>query len=220
MIRATASVISRASLVRSENERRSFATLGRACEAEATVVAVLEFIEVVARTRLGPLYRRSSAGGTRIVFTSSAHRPSGERLDLPVNSSRLLGRWVPFPGGIVLLFAWLVASVLAANPAAPGVHQSAQVQQTSGPAESALVGTIERFEASARRLILQTAADAHIAFILAPDAVVRLGSHTLPAAELATHRGRKAKVRYTQANGKRTAHWVVISSDPPRASQQ
>ena len=43
------------------------------------------------------------------------------------------------------------------------------------------------------------------------------GRETLPAAELASHRGRKAKVRYTQTNGRRTAHWVVISSDPPRA---
>ena len=89
----------------------------------------------------------------------------------------------------------------------------------AAPPESALVGTIEHFEASARRLVLQTAADAHIAFILAPDAVVRLGSKTLPAAELASHRGRKAKVRFTQTNGRRTAHWVVISSEPPRAQQ-
>jgi len=114
----------------------------------------------------------------------------------------------------------LVASVLAGTPDAAGFVPVAQDHQPGAPVvppESALVGTIERFEASARRLVLQTAADAHIAFILAPDAIVRLGSKTLPAAELATHRGRKAKVRFTQANGRRTAHWVVISSDPPHS---
>jgi hypothetical protein len=126
------------------------------------------------------------------------------------------------PRRTVLLLVCLVTSVLAAAPSATVVSNGPQNHQTAAPTappESALVGTIEHFEASGRRLILQTAADAHIAFILAPDAVVRLGSKTLPAAELASHRGRKAKVRYTQANGRRTAHWVVISSEPPRAQQ-
>lgn len=120
----------------------------------------------------------------------------------------------------MFLLAWLVASVLAGTPDAAVAIPLAQDHRPAAPVvppESALVGTIERFEASARRLVLQTTADAHIAFILAPDAIVRLGSKTLPAAELATHRGRKAKVRFTQANGRRTAHWVVISSDPPRS---
>jgi hypothetical protein len=147
---------------------------------------------------------------------------AAKRLDLPVNSSRLQGRWVPFLGENVFLLAWLVVSVLAGNLDAATVSPGAPERQASAPApaaESALVGTIERFEASARRLVLQTAADAHIAFILAPDAIVRLGSRTLSPAELAAHRGRKAKVRFTQANGRRTAHWVVISSDPPRSAQ-
>lgn len=52
---ATASVINRVSLVRTESERRSFATLGRVCMVGATVVAVVEFIEVLAPTRLVPL---------------------------------------------------------------------------------------------------------------------------------------------------------------------
>ena len=55
MMMATASVMSSASRVRSESELRSFATLGRACVAEATVVAVVEFIEVVVRTSLESL---------------------------------------------------------------------------------------------------------------------------------------------------------------------
>ncbi len=122
----------------------------------------------------------------------------------------------------MLLFVWLAVSVLAGNFPAATAPQGDPAPQATAPApaaESALVGTIEHFEASARRLVLQTASDAHIAFTLAPDAIIRLGSRTLPPAELASHRGRKAKVRFTQANGRRTAHWVVISSDPPRAAQ-
>jgi hypothetical protein len=98
---------------------------------------------------------------------------------------------------------------------APHQHIAAVI----APAESALVGTIEKFEEEARRLVLQTK-DSHVPFILAPDAVVRLGSRTLSLGDIETHRGRKAKVRYTTADGRRTAHWVVISSDPPRKSAE
>jgi hypothetical protein len=119
----------------------------------------------------------------------------------------------------VLFLAWVFAAATAlyvqdsaaSLQAAPHQHIAAVVT----PAESSLVGTIDRFEEAPRRLVLQTK-DAKVPFTLAPDAVVRLGSHTLAAADLDSHRGRKAKVRYTQADGRRTAHWVVISSDPPR----
>jgi hypothetical protein len=115
-----------------------------------------------------------------------------------------------------LVFA-IVAATLSGvqGPAAAPQSGVRRVDTAIAPAESSLVGTIERFEEEARRLVLQTK-DAHVPFILAPDAVVRLGSHTLAAADLAAHRGRRAKVRYTQVDGRRTAHWVVISSEPPR----
>jgi hypothetical protein len=115
---------------------------------------------------------------------------------------------------LALVFAATAAgaaqSPAAALEAIPHKHIAAVVT----PAESALVGTIERFEEAARSLVLRTK-DALVQFVVAPDAVVRLGSRTLPINDLASHRGRKAKVRYTQADGRRTAHWVVISSDPP-----
>ena len=147
------------------------------------------------------------------MFTGDAHRPSGERLVLPVNSSRLQGRWVPFSGEVRVLIR--LAGRFGPRWQLPGRDRTAGRPGASGDGSR----TIEHFEASARRLVLQTASDAHIAFTLAPDAIIRLGSRTLPPAELASHRGRKAKVRFTQANGRRTAHWVVISSDPPRAAQ-
>ena len=88
---------------------------------------------------------------------------------------------------------------------------------TIRPSESSLIGTIDRFEEEARRLTIQTR-DGRVAFVLAADATVRMGPRTLPFAELATSHGRKAKVRYTVANGRRTAHWVAVSSEPPRAA--
>lgn len=118
-----------------------------------------------------------------------------------------------------LVWVLAAASIGGVQRSAPALQatQVRQIAATIAPAESALVGIIERFEEAARRLVLQTK-DAHIPFILAPDAVVRLGSRTLPVGDLAAHRGRQAKVRYTQAGGRRTAHWVVISSDPPRTA--
>jgi hypothetical protein len=120
----------------------------------------------------------------------------------------------------VLFLAWVFAAATAlyvqdsaaSLQSAPHQHIAANVT----PAESSLVGTIDRFEEAARRLVLQTKDAKEVPFILAPDVVVRLGSHTLSATDLDTHRGRRAKIRYTQADGRRTAHWVVISSDPPR----
>lgn len=114
----------------------------------------------------------------------------------------------------------LIASVLvvaiAAPPAVALAGQTLPLTAAAAPAtEASLIGVIERFEEAARRLVLQTK-DAHVAFILAADAVVRLGSRTLPANELAAHRGRRAKVRYTQDGNRRTAHSVVISSEAPR----
>jgi hypothetical protein len=151
------------------------------------------------------------------VFTPDAHRLSGERLDLPVNSSRLPvgGRSRMRIIGPVRLIVSLLVVAIAAPPAIAFAGQSPSTT-TAAPAEGALIGVIERFEEAARRLVLQTK-DAHVAFILASDAVVRLGSRTLPASELGAHRGRRAKVRYTQDGNRRTAHWVVISSEAPRS---
>jgi hypothetical protein len=95
-----------------------------------------------------------------------------------------------------VFLVWLVTSVSLSLPiltvvsAGPEDHLAAP----TAPPESALVGTIEHFAASARRLVLQTAADAHIRFILAPDAVVRLGSRAAGGGG-GPHR-RTTKVRY------------------------
>jgi hypothetical protein len=117
---------------------------------------------------------------------------------------------------LVSLLIAVAAAGMQAPPASSRATVVRHVSATVAPAEAALVGTIERFEEAARHLVLQTKDAQHVLFVVAPDAVVRLGSRTLAVADLAAHRGRKANVRYTTADGRRTAHWVVISSDPPR----
>jgi hypothetical protein len=87
-----------------------------------------------------------------------------------------------------------------------------RVETTVLPAESSIIGIIEAFEEAARQLVLRTKGE-RVTFVLAADAIIRLGSRTLTAAELAAHRGRRAKVRYTQAGTRRTAHWIVIASE-------
>lgn len=93
------------------------------------------------------------------------------------------------------------------------------VSSSVRPAEAALVGTIEQFEQSARELVLRTHEGHQVTFVLAQGAVVRMGSHTLKAADLGRHSGRRAKVRFTERDGKRTAHWVTVSSEAPKTTK-
>lgn len=116
----------------------------------------------------------------------------------------------------------LIAAVVGAavvSSAAPQAQPAPPPKSVANvkPAEQAMIGTIDRFEEAARRLVLATK-EGQVAFVLAADVIIRLGSHVLPPAALETHHGRRAKVRFTQANGRRMAHWVVISSEPPRLS--
>jgi len=87
------------------------------------------------------------------------------------------------------------------------------------PAEAALVGTIEKFEEAAHQLVLRTHEGRHVTFTLDDTSVVRMGSKTLTTSDLGRHSGRRAKVRFTEADGKRTAHWVMISSEAPKSTE-
>ena len=121
----------------------------------------------------------------------------------------------------MLFIATLLVTAAAATAQAPattapvgGTTPTAERRVAGGvvPAESSLIGIIDAFEEAARRLVLQTKGE-RVTFVLATDAIIRLGSRTLTAAELAAHRGRRAKVRYTQSGGRRTAHWIVIAAE-------
>jgi hypothetical protein len=123
-------------------------------------------------------------------------------------------------GPLVLFIATLLVTAAAATAQAPAIADPVvgsvpierRVAPAILPAESSIIGIIDAFEEAARRLVLQTKQE-RMTFVLAADAVIRLGSRTLTAAELAAHRGRRAKVRFTQSGGRRTAHWIVIASE-------
>ncbi|PYR88668.1 MAG: hypothetical protein DMF84_27280 [Acidobacteria bacterium] len=121
----------------------------------------------------------------------------------------------------MLVIATLLVTAAAATAQAPAIADPLAAVVPIGehptaisvlPAESSLIGIIEAFEEAARRLVLQTKGE-RVTFVLAADAVIRLGSRTLTAAELEAHRGRRAKVRFTQSGTRRTAHWIVIASE-------
>lgn len=90
---------------------------------------------------------------------------------------------------------------------------------TVRPSETALSGTIDHFDPPQRQLVLQTKDGARVTFVVAADAIVWFGSRKLRPADIPGHRGRRAKVRYTLAEGTRTAHWVFISSEAPKSTE-
>jgi hypothetical protein len=120
----------------------------------------------------------------------------------------------------VISIATLLVTAALATAQAPSVQKPAASMvpiaerraTTILPSESSLIGIIDAFEQAAQRLVLQTRTE-RVTFVLASDVVIRLGSRTLSAAELAAHRGRRAKVRFTQVGARRTAHWIVIASE-------
>lgn len=86
------------------------------------------------------------------------------------------------------------------------------------PSETALSGTIDRFDAPERQLVLQTKDGGRVTFVVASDAIVWFGSRKLRTPDIVGHRGRRVKVRYTLSEGTRTAHWVFISSEAPKGT--
>jgi hypothetical protein len=70
-------------------------------------------------------------------------------------------------------------------------------------------GTIEKFDANT--LTLKTSSGEE-QFTLASSAHVRNGSKSIKADDLSGLTGQRAKVRYTEANGQRTAESVMVSS--------
>lgn len=112
-----------------------------------------------------------------------------------------------------------VAAALAAGVGSSGQAPVAGVKPLVAvrPSETALSGTIDHFDPPQRRLVLQTK-DGRVVFTVASDAIVWFGSSKLRPADIIGHRGRRAKVRFTQIEGTRTAHWVFISTENPKST--
>lgn len=114
----------------------------------------------------------------------------------------------------------VVALATGLGPTAQAPHPlGTKPVATVRPSETALSGTIDRFDAPQRQLVLQTKDGGRVTFVVAADAIVWFGSRKLRPADITGHRGRRVKVRYTLAEGTRTAHWVFISSEAPKSAE-
>ncbi len=117
---------------------------------------------------------------------------------------------------VTLAFAGAAFASQASKPASssPAPSKSAAASTVSKakantPAVHSAMGTIEKYDANT--LTLKTASGEE-QFTLAGSARVRNGSHAIKADELSGLTGQRAKVRYTEANGQRTAESVMVSS--------
>jgi hypothetical protein len=111
-----------------------------------------------------------------------------------------------------MLVATRVAHPLAATSSLAD-HDGPVDQQ---PPERSLVGTLDQVDADATEFVVKTT-NGKQRFILQSGATIRQGSKTIKAADLASHKGEKVKVRYREASGEHRAEWVVVASPPSKA---
>jgi methionine-rich copper-binding protein CopC len=111
-----------------------------------------------------------------------------------------------------MLVATAVAHPLAA--ARSLAEDDALVEQQ--PPERSLVGTLDQVDADATVFVVKTT-NGKQRFVLQSGATIRQGSKTIKAADLASHKGEKVKVRYREASGEHRAEWVVVASPPSKA---
>lgn len=114
---------------------------------------------------------------------------------------------------VTLAFAGAAFATQASKPASSQA-KTAAVSTTKAPASKAnashsAMGTIEKYDAN--MLTLKTSSGEE-QFTLASSAHVRNGSKSIKAEELSGLTGQRAKVRYTESNGQRTAESVMVSS--------
>ena len=103
----------------------------------------------------------------------------------------------------------LIVLATFANPGRPPVAVS--WEQTAP--DSAAIGTLSGYDPKTRILTIKCQKTDQ-AFVLAAKASVRLGAEVLSDDEIVKQTGKRVKVRYTEAGGKRLAHSVMISRNP------
>lgn len=84
------------------------------------------------------------------------------------------------------------------------------------PPERSLVGTLDQVDADATEFVVKTT-NGKQRFILQSGATIRQGSKTIKAADLASHKGEKVKVRYRESSGEHRAEWIVVASPPSKS---
>lgn len=124
---------------------------------------------------------------------------------------------------VALAFAGTTYASQASKPASSTPGQAKATAASTGTAgkvkmnssSHAAMGTIEKFDANT--LTLKTSSGEE-QFTLASSARVRNGSKSIKADDLSSLTGHRAKVRYTEANGQRTAESVMVSSGSHKAA--
>ena len=105
------------------------------------------------------------------------------------------------------------AQTPAKSPAAPKTTASKSTSKSAAakPAAHTASGTIESYDATAHSLTIK-GAKASSTFDVGMDTKVWSGSKSVTVDELSSDTGRKATVKYTEADGKKTASSVRVAA--------
>jgi hypothetical protein len=109
----------------------------------------------------------------------------------------------------------VLAALLGAGPTA---QAAAAVDQAPSPTANAVTGTIEHVDAAAKVLTLKTAKGSET-FSLADNTRIHHGAKIASIGELSAWNGQLAKVRYTEANGGKTATSIMVGGAHRAAHQ-
>lgn len=107
--------------------------------------------------------------------------------------------------GLLFLSGLVVAAPGASAPQSPPPLSAAR---------SAL-GTIERYDAAQRTLVVRTSEGRQLVFILPRDVQITRGARRLAPHELARCVGQRVKVRYVEARNRNIAQTVAVASESP-----
>jgi len=123
---------------------------------------------------------------------------------------------------VTLAFAGAAFASQASKPASssPAHTKPAAMTTTASKAKSSnsshsAMGTIEKYDANT--LTLKTSSG-NEQFALASSVRLRNGSKPIKADDLSSLTGRRAKVRYIESNGQRTAESVMVSGGTHKAA--
>jgi hypothetical protein len=118
------------------------------------------------------------------------------------------------------LVAALVALAMAvAVSAAPAQAKKSTAKSTAKTTAHSVTGTLEKYDAASNTITLKSGANTET-LTVGSDTSIRMGASRMSPADLSGHTGQKVKVRYTEANGQRTAQSVQLEAPARTARTQ
>jgi hypothetical protein len=120
------------------------------------------------------------------------------------------------------LVAALVALAMAVTVSAAPVQATKSTAKTTTKTTTkstahSVTGTLEKYDAASNTITLQSGANTET-LTVGSDTAIRMGASRMSLADLSGHTGQKVKVRYTEANGQRTAQSVQLEA-PARSAR-